>query len=1103
MGTRLSPPWPLTRRLDRRVKVVFQRLWLVSALSVAMLPAAGASNYALNFDGSDDRVQASTNLFSSVFNSFTIELWVNPTGFRAPTAEANTGISDINQRFAVFPDHGDSYGPDHVGAGLSIGTNGISVFEHAVNHLPSLLVYSANLSGWTHVALVYVNKQPRLYVNGTLARTGWTSVKAAVHPSASLGGSVHAPGLGPFQGQLDEVRIWDGPLDPQQIYESMNRSLTGVQAGLVVYYRCDEGAGTLLTDTAPATPIDDGTLVNGTAWVPSGVQPFSPFAETRTASATGAIANTLQGRFNPAGTDTSAWFEWGTNTGYGNLTPTRAIGSGTGDTNMSEVLGGVELGVTYHFRAVASNGLGVAFGSNLSFTTPFFTDLNVGYLTKLRFDNIGDSVNVTDLLNHPKYINDQPDFTSLRTDFSANDSDECDNCGYVVRGLFIPTASGPHTFYIAADDGAVLFLSTDESRANKVEIAREPFWAHRRDYLGQAEGGGRGNPPANRSAPINLTAGVRYYIEGAVKEATGGDNLDVAVQGPGDPPVADGDRPIFGNRIATTLGLPGVNNGSAAWGDFDNDGRLDILVSAPSGLAIWRNTSAGFTNINAALVDTQGAIGAWGDYDNDGRLDLLVRPLNVSGQVQVWRNSGSGFDRVGYLEIEIESYRTVFALNADAIWGDFDNDGRLDIIAGFDDLSQHRPAVRLWRNTTNGFLPDTALVPLSYPSFAAGDFDNDGRLDVVITGRNLDSSDFPDTPATWLRLNTGHGFMTEDSGLPHIEGHIAAGDYDNDGRLDVLLSGLTHNKQPITEVWRNTGSGFVNVHAGLPGGHFNVAWGDYDNDGRLDILAWNQVWRNTGSGFTNINAGLSGVGSAWGDYDNDGRLDILGGGRVWRNLTPLSNTPPSPPSGLTVTPAGNAVVFSWNAATDAQTPASGLSYNLRVGSIPGGSDLVGPMASAGGFRHLPGLGNAQHARSRPIHIPPGRPIYWSVQAVDTAFAGSPFAPEKSFALSVTPPSGTGAPGDTNGDGVVSDAELNTVLSNYFPNSPFLQMTNVAGLGGTNVTFALTNSLAGAFSVEYTTNLLDWLFLGPATPRYEFTDTNAPAEPQRYYRLRWP
>ena len=52
-------------------------------------------------------------------------------------------------------------------------------------------------------------------------------------------------------------------------------------------------------------------------------------------------------------------------------------------------------------------------------------------------------------------------------------------------------------------------------------------------------------------------------------------------------------------------------------------------------------------------------------------------------------------------------------------------------------------------------------------------------------------------------------------------------------------------------------------------------------------------------------------------------------------------------------------------------------------------------------------------------------------------------------------------------------------------------------------FALTNSLAGAFTVEYSTNLVDWHLLGPATPRYLFTDTNAPALPQRYYCLRWP
>jgi hypothetical protein len=65
---------------------------------------------------------------------------------------------------------------------------------------------------------------------------------------------------------------------------------------------------------------------------------------------------------------------------------------------------------------------------------------------------------------------------------------------------------------------------------------------------------------------------------------------------------------------------------------------------------------------------------------------------------------------------------------------------------------------------------------------------------------------------------------------------------------------------------------------------------------------------------------------------------------------------------------------------------------------------------------------------------------------------------------------------------------------------FLALTNVAGLGGTNVTFALTNSTAGAFSVQYSTDLVNWFPLGPATPRYLFTGTNATASPQRFYRL---
>ena len=93
--------------------------------------------------------------------------------------------------------------------------------------------------------------------------------------------------------------------------------------------------------------------------------------------------------------------------------------------------------------------------------------------------------------------------------------------------------------------------------------------------------------------------------------------------------------------------------------------------------------------------------------------------------------------------------------------------------------------------------------------------------------------------------------------------------------------------------------------------------------------------------------------------------------------------------------------------------------------------------------------------------------------------------------------------DTNNDGVIDQGELDAVLARYWPTSPWLYLTNVAGLGGENVTFVLTNSTAGAFSVWMSTNLADWDYLGPATPRHEFFDTNAPATPRRFYRLSWP
>src|SRR5215471_2375658 len=136
--------------------------------------AAGEVGPAFNFDGIGASVSNLVTGLTSIRDSYTMEFWAWPTAARASTAEGTSGITGAGgQRFAIFPNFGGSAGP--AGAGVSVGTNGVSVFEHGADYLPSLLVYEGAISGWTHVAVVYANRQPSLYINGALARTGLTS----------------------------------------------------------------------------------------------------------------------------------------------------------------------------------------------------------------------------------------------------------------------------------------------------------------------------------------------------------------------------------------------------------------------------------------------------------------------------------------------------------------------------------------------------------------------------------------------------------------------------------------------------------------------------------------------------------------------------------------------------------------------------------------------------------------------------------------------------------------------------------------------------------------------------------------------------------------
>jgi hypothetical protein len=89
--------------------------------------------------------------------------------------------------------------------------------------------------------------------------------------------------------------------------------------------------------------------------------------------------------------------------------------------------------------------------------------------------------------------------------------------------------------------------------------------------------------------------------------------------------------------------------------------------------------------------------------------------------------------------------------------------------------------------------------------------------------------------------------------------------------------------------------------------------------------------------------------------------------------------------------------FSWEAATDDNTPVAGLTYALRIGSTPGGQEVLSSDASGSGLRMSASSGNSGHSLVWNVALPSGT-YYWAVQAIDAAYIGSAFSEELSFTL---------------------------------------------------------------------------------------------------------
>lgn len=156
------------------------------------------------YQGPDYNLVEESNFTGSTqtTNTFTFSAIVKPSATHEIDAEstsATTGVS--GQRYAVAaPNQGTD-----AGAGISVGTNGISVYEHGSAYLSPLAVYSASIgTGESYVHVVYNSKQPTIYVNGASARVGLTSTKTNVYSPFELNSE---PSWGRFNDPIDEFRV--------------------------------------------------------------------------------------------------------------------------------------------------------------------------------------------------------------------------------------------------------------------------------------------------------------------------------------------------------------------------------------------------------------------------------------------------------------------------------------------------------------------------------------------------------------------------------------------------------------------------------------------------------------------------------------------------------------------------------------------------------------------------------------------------------------------------------------------------------------------------------------------------------------------------------
>jgi hypothetical protein len=184
----------------------------------------GQAGAAFSFSGNPGEAVAAGP--APLTGTFTLALWARPGASRQTATPLGLPryLGTSGQRYAVYPTYGGPEGK-RAGCGLSVGTNGVGVFEHTYDNLPAVLAHEVPVKGWVHVACAYDRGRPTLYVDGKAVRTGATSAWA-VFPGTMFGEGGNLA-YGPFHGLVDEVVLLGRALNAHEVAALMKATRAG------------------------------------------------------------------------------------------------------------------------------------------------------------------------------------------------------------------------------------------------------------------------------------------------------------------------------------------------------------------------------------------------------------------------------------------------------------------------------------------------------------------------------------------------------------------------------------------------------------------------------------------------------------------------------------------------------------------------------------------------------------------------------------------------------------------------------------------------------------------------------------------------------------